>query len=1095
MKNLRPILLPVTILLFGVDSVGFAQVLYGTLLGKVSSMDGRSIPAARVQAIGTDTGIRKQVDTDENGSWSFRDLLPGVYDLEVSASGFSTVSLKAVQVSANSITRSDAELPVIAQAQAIEVIASASVLQTDSGALQKEITAHDTRNIPLTGYRNYQSLLDLVPGATPSRLQNSVMDTPSRSLTTNINGASRNTNVTAVDGAAIQQIYLPHHTLYNPPADAIEAVNVATNSFNAEQGLAGGAAVTVITKSGTNELRGLLHHNHTNSALAARNFFFLGQNVPLNLINQFGATLGGPIRKDKLFFFTGYEGLIQRQNYSTITSVPTAAQRAGNFDGLTTVFDPATGAPDGSGRTPFSSGVVPASRQSPAAQKTLGLVPLPNLGGTANNFFVGDNFGLDRHSIDAKVNWQIDESSSLFGKLSRMDAEVVAGTSLGAGGGFGLSPGGANAGSGYSRTKVTVLGVGYTKALRPNIVLDANFGFGRNWIDWTGLNFGRNLGTDLLGIPGTNGPDERSSGLPSFAVSGFETMGDTDPYVPKFFRDNTYTYVANVGWNRGAHTLRFGYSGLNNHLNEFQPQRGFGPRGGFIFRGGVTALRGGSSPNASNALADFLLGQATSLGKSYQILDPMTGREWQHGLYAQDQWLVNSRLTVTMGLRWEYFPIMGRATRGLERYDFTNNRVVVGGIRGNPNGAGTTASLRHFAPRFGFAYRSNAKTVIRGGYGISTDPYPFTRAMRDPYPVTVAQTINSSSSFIPAGSLTEGIPAITPVDTSTGSVPLPLDAYTRTLYEGQFQRGYIQSFNLTVERRLPGDLTLSGGYVGTRVVRQLATIEANAGQIPGAGAAGQPLFLAFRRNSQTQAITSNDSANYNGLQWNLRRRFAQGFSLTASYTWSKTIDSGSDSDSVPLFNIVGARARNRAVANFDRTHVFQSAIVWEVRSPKTSNRVIDFLAGGWQISGFFSAYTGLPFTPTADGTTLNAPFNTQVADQIAAEVSYPKGIGAGSPWFDTKAYTSVSQPRFGTAGRNSLRGPGVANIDLGLARRFKISERLGLEVRGEAFNLTNSPIFANPAGNASIGTFGQITSTAGTTADSRVIRVAARLNF
>jgi hypothetical protein len=1072
-----------------------AQVLYGTLLGQVSSVDGKVIPAAKVKALNVQTGLRRETESDAQGTWAMRDLLPGVYDVEIVAVGFSQGSFRGVSVSPNMIVRADVELPVASQAQTVEVRASGSIIQTDSGSLQTEITSHKVQNLPLNGYRNYQSLLDLTPGATPSRFQNSVMDTPSRSLTTNINGASRNTNVTAVDGAAIQQIYLPHHTLYNPPADAIESVNITTNSFAAEQGLAGGAAITVVTKSGTNQLRGLLHHNHTNSAFAARNFFFLGRDVPLNLINQFGATLGGPIKKDKLFFFSSYEGMIQRQNYSTITSVPTETQRLGEFSGLTTVFDPLTGNADGTGRVPFANNAVPASRQSQAARRMLSLVPLPNQTGTANNYFVSDNFGLDRHSIDAKATWQIDQSSTLFGKISRMDAEVVAGTTLGEGGGSGLSPGGANAGSGYSRTKVTVVGIGYTRILSPTLVLDANFGFGRNWIDWTGLNYGENWGLEFLNIPGTNGPDVRSSGFPSFAVSGFETMGDRDPYVPKFFRDNTYTYVANLGWNRGAHTFRFGYAALNNHLNEFQPQRGFGPRGGFTFAGGVTALRGGAAPKASNAMADFLLGQATSLGKSYQFLDPMTGREWQHGIYAQDQWLVNSRLTLNIGLRWEYFPIMGRATRGLERYNFATNEVLLGGVGGNPRGAGTTASVRNFAPRFGLAYRFSNRTVFRGGYGISNDPYPFSRAMRDPYPVIVAQTINSSSAFIAAGNLSDGIPAIAPIETTKPSIPLPLDAYTRTFYEGNFQRGYIQSFNATVERELPGAMSLSTSYVGTRSIRQLANLEANAGQIPGAGANGQPLFQAFQRNSQTQVVSSNDSANYNALQMSLRRRFTAGLSITAAYTFSKSIDSGSDSDSTPLFNIVSERRRNRAPSNFDRRHVFQAAVVYELRLPKSGNATLDFLGSGWQLSGFYSAYTGLPFTPTAVGTSLNAPFNTQVADQVAANVTYPQLIGTTGTWFDTAAFAPVSQARFGTAGRNSLRGPGASNIDLGVARRFAFGERFNLELRGEAFNLANSPIFANPAANASIGTFGRITGTAGTAADSRVLRVSARLNF
>lgn len=1077
-----------------------AQVLYGTLLGNVTDPSGNAVKGAKIIALNPATGFKGEAQTTERGTYEFHDLRPGTYELALNAPGFAEAKRSGISISANQVTRINVQLVIAASAQSVDVSAATQGLQTDSGDLHSELSAHQIENLPLNGYRNYQSLLNLVPGATPARFQNSVMDTPARSLTTNINGTSRNAIATAVDGAAIQQVYLPHHTLYNPPADAIESVNIATNSFAAEQGLAGGAVVTVITKSGTNQFHGTLFENHTNSALASRNTFYLGKSVPQNLLNQFGATLGGRIIKDKLFFFSSYEGLIQRQNYSTIITLPTNAERTGNFTGLATIYDPKTGNADGTGRTPVPGNTLLPSQINSAAAKLLTLIPQANLPGTSNNYFVGANYGLDRHSIDEKVSWQIDSKSSLFGKFSYMDAQVQAATTLGAGGGTGLSPGGGSAGSGFSHTQVSVYGFGYTRTLTPSLVVDANFGFGRNVLNWTENDYGTNYGLNVLGIPGTNGTDPRQSGLPSFAISGFETFGNTDAYTPEIKHDNVFTYAANLGWTKGAHSFRFGVQLLNNRLNEFQPQRGFGPRGGFTFSGGSTTLKGGASSTSANSFADFLLGNAATLGKSYQALDPITGVEWQDGLYAQDQWRVNNKLTVTYGIRWEYYPLLSRDTRGLERYDLTTNQVLLGGVSGISSGAGTTVNPHQFAPRAGIAYRWNEKTVLRGGYGISIDPYPYSRALRDPYPVTIAQTINGTSSYTPAGNLTTGIPAVAPINPVNGVLTLPLDAYTKTLNAGQLTRGYIESFNVTIERQLPWSSTLSAAYVGTRSIHQMAYIEANAGQTPGAGAAGQPLYVAFGRAAQTQVIIPYSTANYNSLQLNWKRRLTQGISVTSSYTYSKSIDYSTDSDSVPLFNAVAYQSRNRAVSDFDRKHVFQTGFTAELPFGKgkqffAANPVLSAIAGGWQVSALIAAYSGLPFTPTASGTSLNAPFNTQVADVVKSSVTYPKGIGTGALWFDTSAFAPVTQARFGTAGRNTLRGPGAHDIDLGLTRRFALREWLLFDLRAEALNLTNTPSYANPSGNASSSAFGHITATAGGSADSRLIRFSGKITF
>jgi len=872
-RRLGIALLALAILFAGQSAA--AQVLYGTIVGNVVDPSGNVLVGATVTATETQTGITHQEKTSSSGEFTLRNVQPGVYTLKIDATGFAELTTTSISVGANLIVRADQRLALAGTKETVEVNASATEMQTDSGAIHGELSSKELSNLPIGGFNNYQSLLSLLPGATPSRFQNAVMDTPSRSLTTNINGASRNSNATLIDGAAIQQVYLPHHTLYNPPTEDIQSVDIVTNSFNAEQGIAGGAVVTVLTKSGTNQFHGGLWEGHTNSSFAARNYFYnatyfatAGNTVPKNILNQFGGNLGGPIFKNKLFFFSGFEGLSQRQLYPTLISLPTDAERAGDFTGLATIYDPATGNADGTGRKTFASENADGKNAiesgiSPAALKVLALIPHANLPGTSNNYSVAGTYSLDRFSFDEKLNWQINRKSSFFAKLSYLSADVKSPSTLGIGGGTGLSPGGANSGSGYSEIRVYVGGVGYTKTITNRLLVDANFGIGHNELNWFENDFAPNVGPSL-GIPGTNsdgngsyGTDPNQKGLPSFAITGSEIFGNTDAYTPEIKHDFTFTYAANVTYALGRHTLRFGTQIVTNRLNEYQPQRGFGPRGGFTFTGGVTALKGGASSNFANAFGQFLLGLPDSLGKSYQYLNPITGNENQFGVYAQDQWQASKKLTFNYGLRWEYYPILTRNDRGIERYDTTTNNVILGGIGGQPSNAGTTAGKTQFAPRLGLAYRVNDKTVIRGGFGISIDPYPFSRAMRDPYPITIAQTVNANNSYVAAGSFVTGIPGyatVAPV-ISNGLAQLPLSAYTKTLSPGTYRRGYIESFNATVERALPYGFDITASYVGAHTVRQTYYLEANAGQTPGLGAAGQPLFPLFGRNAQTQVIS------------------------------------------------------------------------------------------------------------------------------------------------------------------------------------------------------------------------------------------------
>jgi hypothetical protein len=1119
MQTRRTLLLAscVTTLASAASTGSYAQVLYGTIVGTVTDGDGNILPRTPVTTTNTAKGTTVNVLTDDAGTYSFHNLEPGTYSITIDANGFKPLKVDNITVNANTITRSDEKLSVGSVNQTVEVSTSAAQLQTDSGVIHGTLSTKELANLPIGGYNNYQSLINLTPGATPSRYQNAVMDTPSRSLTTNVNGASRTGNITSVDGAAIQQVYLPHHTLYNPPTEDIQSVDIVTNSFTAEQGLAGGAAISVLTKSGTNEFHGTLWEQHTNSAMAARNYFYnktyfsyAGNKPPKNILNQFGGNIGGPILHNKLFFFSGFEGISQRQLYSYITTVPTDAMRNGDFTGLATLYDPTTGNSDGSGRQTFASRNADGrnaveSGISPAAQRMLALVPHANLSGTSNNYATSGIDTIDRSSFDEKISWQINPKSSLFGKFSFLHAETTAPSALGTGGGSGLISGG---GSGYSRSNAWVGGAGYTRIITPRLLFDANFGVGHNYVSVLEKDYGTDLGLNL-GIPNTGvsdpafGNDPYAKGLPSFAVTGFETFGHTDGWNPEIRNDYTYTYVANTTWSHNAHTFRFGLQMLNNRMNQYQPQRGFGPVGGFTFTGGVTALKGGASANSANAFAQFLLGMPDSLGRSYQYRNPIRGFEWQYGLYAQDQWQASHKLTLTYGLRWEFYPLFTRdGGTGMERYDFTTNRVELGGVGTNPSGGGTTASKLQFGPRFGFAYRMNEATVLRGGFGMSIDPYPFSRAMRDPYPVTIAQTVNANNSYVAAGSLATGLPSYTTVApvVTNGYAQLPLTAYTKTLAAGTFRRGYVESYNLTVERNLPADFNLAVSYVGTHGIRQIAYLEANAGQTPGLGAAGQPLFVAFGRNAQTQVITPWGTTHYDALQVSLKHPFKQGVLLTAAYTLAKSFDMNTDDDSTPLFNAVDYVSRNYGVSDFDRRHVLDIGMTAELPFGRNhlwlqNAGVMRAILGGWKVNALIAAYTGLPFTPLASATSLNAAYNTQVANKVKSQVTTLHGIGKSATWFDITAFAPVTTASFGTASRNSLRGPGAADLDMGLSRTFPITEHSRFEIKGDAFNITNTPQFANPANNVSSSNFGQITSTFGGAADARVLRVSGRLSF
>lgn len=1071
-----------------------AQTLYGSIVGNVKDSSGATIPGATVSAINKGTGLTRDVVAGEDGSYSVINLLPGSYDVKVSLQGFREYVKQAVPVTAGTVSRVEIALEVGQLSETVTVASPVQLLQTDKADTHTELKAKEITNLPLGGYRNYQSLINLTPGATPAAAQNAAIDTPGRALRTFVNGTATNNNVTRLDGATNINVWLPHHVAYVAPAETIETVNVTTSGFEADQGMAGGAAITVITKSGTNELRGSAFSLFENQDLKARAYFSPSKPDSSRKIN--GGTLGGPILKNKLFYFGSYEGTREEGARFDFFDVPNAALRNGDFSGFSTViYDPATGNPDGSGRTPFAGNRIPTNRMSPAALRILGLVPQENTptGNSQRNYFNQAVQNLNRDQYDVKINFNRSPSHQIWGKFSMMDAEFTGVMALGAAGGRCVCDGN---GSGVGDTKQYIATIGQTWTISPTMILDTTFGFSRMDQIVTGGDYGVNTGLDL-GLPNTNDPNDiRTSGMPQFSY-GFTALGNDQGWQPMFRNDRTYTLSTNLTKLKGKHSFRAGFDMVRFELNHWQPEID-NPRGRFNFGGGVTALNasGAAGANYLNQYAAFLLGMPSEIAKSVQYQE-MTGREWQFAGYISDRWEISPKLTASLGLRYEYYPLMTRADRGIETIEFAQDRpyVLLGGVGNNPKDLGITVDKALFSPRLGLAYRLDDNTVVRAGYSRTYNPLPWSRPLRGFYPLTIGQNTQSSSAFTSAGVLDNGVPPVILPDLSTGRIPLPNNVAMRYPSPGNTNRGHIDSWNLTVERKIVWDISVGAGYVGTASRDGYAYYNVNAVQTPGTGNAGRPLFQQYGRVADTEEWGNFTRSNYHSLQMQVNRPFMNGLLLKGAYTFSKALNMTDDDGWVnPIWNAVDQRERNYARAGYDRPHVLQMAFVYALPFGQGDGGLVKQLIRDWQVNGVYSWFTGAPFTVGAPGTSLNAAGNQQTANLVG---SGDAGSVAGSgDYYNRADFVGPTTAAYGNTGRNAFRHPNQWNIDFGIFRGFQIAGRYRIEVRAEAFNLTNSPKFLVTNTGIDNPNFGKLLSTTGVNGTGeRQVRLGLRFQF
>lgn len=1131
---------------------GHAQILYGTLVGNVTDSTGAVIAGATVVATNKGTNIAKATITGGAGEYQLLDLEPGIYSVSIAAKSFKKAISDAIEIRANTEARFNSQLQPGTAGETITVTAASPELQTDTATVTSELETSQVQNLVTTAglnMRNFQSLFVLLPGFSPPGEQHSESGNPADTMMFNANGVSGSNNSTRIDGVSDIYAWLPEITAYTPSTEAIATVNVATNSMNAEQGFASGAAVNVTTKSGTNKFHGSAWEYNMISALMAKPYTFTPTaaqpGIPKYLLNQFGANYGGPILRNKAFFFGNWERTRRAEALSGLETVPSPAMLAGNFTGVVSgttpvvIYDPATGNPTtGAGRTPFPNNVIPSGRISYAASQMIKLMTaaapnvasanLLSVSGVTNDFYGAADGQYTRDNIDSRVDFNLTNKSTLFGRYGVQKTNLFDPQIFKAAGGTTYDGGQ----PGNAPSLIQYIGIGGTYTFQSNLLLDANIGYLRQGMAAKNTDLGTDSGTSYFDIPGTNGSCSLCGGQPGFFFNGLANLGNQNRSNPFQFRDNTYTSNVNLSWIKGKHTTRYGMEFDRFDINHFQPQNTYGPRGGLDFTGGLTSLPGGAAANLFNSWADFLLGLPQTVQKDTQYLNPATSRESVWAFYAQDQWQATEKLTVNYGVRYEYYPIATHDHSGLDIFDPSNGNLYVEGSGGVPSSEEAKVGKGMIVPRLGLAYRIDSKTVARAGFGLSVNPDSF-RNVLTTYPAVVSQELvgntGNVSPFVNGVAVTTvtGIPSLaaptlSPSSPSAalGSLGTPAGTLGATTLPLNYRRGYYESYNAALGHEFPSAVTLNATYVGELIIREVPGININANQAPGQTAAQEPMNSLYGISAGITSEVPDGTGHYNALQAQAKKRFTGDSNVAINYTWSRAInDYGDQSDGESsLFTAMAGPYwhLNRGVAGFDRTNNIQIFGNYMLPFGKgqafLQNDPAGYILGGWSLSGSLSRESGTPFTVTGSGSSLgpSTSGSSQFADVLSKSNMIIGGHNKSLAYFNPANFAdpSVAQKamsgsscsssnlavcRFGTAGIHSLRGPGLTNPSVSVARTFPITERFGLIFRAEAFNVTNTPQLGNPNSSVTGGSFGYITSS--TTNSSREMRFSGRINF
>jgi hypothetical protein len=991
------------------------QSLTGSVVGRVIDPAGLPIAGANVSVHSRSTNREYRAATDQGGYYSVTGVAPDIYELRIEHAGFLSLVDPRIDVNVSQEVRADAKLEIGSMQETVVVHASREVLDTENGERGETIHEREMRDLPLNG-RNYLSLALLSPAVVPAAAGQNPH---------NVNG-SRPDHVAYLLEGTPNSRSRDHEQVVSPSLEAVQQFKLLTDAYAPEYGRMEGV-LSVALRSGANQFHGAVFEFLRNDALDARGFF--DRQTPSLKRNQFGALLGGPIRKDSTFFLASYEGVRDRQQQTRLSRVPSLSERAGQF--AAPLRDPLT-------RKPFADNRIPAGRIDPAAAALLAFVPEPNRDG-AFNFDTAETLSAENDVLTLKFDHRFGARDSLSARAiwgGRDGADPFRSTTLP---GFGSE----------SRREGQQWGITYMRIFSPSLLNEFRAGFGRVTFEETSVNAGLSLAAEA-GIGGV----ASGSGLSNINIAGFSSFGDSVA-LPSDWTTNSFPLADTLTWTKGRHVLKFG---ANYERSQYFELFGAFTMGQFSFINGFTG----------NALGDFLLGlpaqaqRQVGTNKAYLLSGTF-------GAFAQDSWQVTPRLTLTYGLRYD------RIEPPVEKHNRWANfipelgRSIYPGEPGYPRSLMRTENL-NFSPRVGFAWRfgDESLTVVRGGYGVfygNDFQFQVYQALgATAYPFTRLELIQATAAA-----------PLALADAFAADSALDLGSLSPNGWSYDNQSPYTQNWNLTVGRQITASMSVEAAYVGAVSTHQSAALNANQWIRTPEG-----VTKPYPALGRVLVFEPGASAAYHALQSVVRRTFSNGLSLRGAFTWSKAIDAVSFGSAARQPQNSRDLRAERGRADFDRRAVWSSDVIYDLpfgrgRAFSTLPNWLNAAVGDWRVSVIAQAYSGAPFTPTQTGNSQQgAPTRPdRVGEGIVAEPSVER-------WFDPSAFSVVPLDafRYGNSGRNILTGPGYLNFDASVEKEFAMGEGRALQLRGEFFNALNRANFGPPATAVDQPTAGGISSAA-----------------
>ncbi|MBL8179877.1 MAG: TonB-dependent receptor [Bryobacterales bacterium] len=1049
----------------------FGQGNTGSILGTITDATGAVVPGAKVSVVNTRTNVKVESTSDSVGNYLFNFLAPSTYRVETEVAGFKKFA-REVNLETGRQLRVDVDLETGATTETVNVVGSTPLLETETGTLGATIENRQVVSLPTLG-RNPQDFRLLVPGVVLNRDGNAVTQ-----------GGLVRKDPYYIDGAHSSNHVWSGNPV-NPNPDVIQEFRVVTNSFSAEFGETSGAVMQSTTKSGTNEIHGTAFEFLRNDKLNGGNFYT--HTRPIVRRNQYGGTIGGPILKSRTFYFFDMQFTKARGTsaFNNLT-VPSAPFREGDFSSLVvnnapiTIFDPATTSGANNLRLPFSGNRIPAARISPAAKNVQALYPLPQVN---QNFANYTNFGSvrnDDYEYDIKIDHSFSTADKVFVRYSGRKTDSVPAIAFPNPDAGGRNPGQLGFGATKNHSRQTVLN--YVRIFSPRVTNNLIAGWFQTYPKREVAGYGR-VSTNSLGILGLPNGDDKL-GTPDFQFTNYAPLGSSGDTL--FFElQDSKSLVNQTSWVLNRHTIKFGGEARLIRTDNLQPNPGTTV---WNFQPIYTNQLGVN--NTGWDYASFLLGMPRTFG--YRIFPGFfKSRSSVWALFVQDDIRVNRKLTLNAGLRWDaplwYHEAQDRSgVFDLDRGQY--QQFGQNGFRRTP----WKNDINNFGPRLGFAYNPMEKTVIRGGFGVfsvgtmSSGAFGF--LLSDPiFADADAGRYNTIDQITPRTSL-DRIP-YEPVD------KLGRNALSVSIYPDNNPMSIFTQWNLNVEREVGGYM-FELGYAGSKGSHlQYGAYNLNAipvGLAPQAQGRRIAPFVRYPQYPNGVTVqTWIGSSSYHALQLKSEKRFGGGLSYLAAFTYSKLINVGETGYRDPLNN----RNLDRGISPDSAPYRFTLAPVYELpfgkgRKWDLRNRAFDYAAGGWEITGIATIQAGFPLTPGNNIDTCNC--GSAVFPNVSGNPNLAKGERTEGRWFDTNVFTAPAQWTIGNAGRGLIWGPGQRNIDLTLSKYFSFTERYRLQFRAEAYNLTNTPYFANPNTQRGNAVFGRIT---GVSNSARQMQMALKFMF